>query len=187
MEKLKIKQGKCGGELIGMGMALLLALSLALCTPLSAASPPAADSAEPALFFTLARGDTAIAEIKKPTLFLATDAKTVARFAAWIKYNASAAKVAEVDFATYLVVAVFADVRPSSGYGITIERVERSDRGMTVTVALSGPPPGRAVATVISFPYHVIAVPYKDVTKKPNTVWRVITTTGEEMITTTAP
>ena len=167
-------------------MAFPFALSLAVCTQFPASGPWAADSTA-AAFLTLARGDTAIAKIKSPVIFLAADAEKVAHFAAWIKDNENTAKLAKVDFATHLVVAVFAGVRPSSGYGITVKRVESSNGSVTVTAALSGPGSGQAVADVISFPYHVIAVPYTVVANRPKTVWRVITTAGVEMVRTITP
>jgi hypothetical protein len=167
-------------------MAFPFVLSLAVCTRFTASGPWAADSTA-AAFLTLAHGNTAIAKIKGPAIFLAADAEKVAHFAAWIKDNENAAKLAKVDFATHLVVAVFAGVRPSSGYGITVKRVESSNGSVTVTTALSGPISGQAVTDVISFPYHVIAVPYTAVASKPKTVWRVITDAGVEVVRTMTP
>jgi hypothetical protein len=187
MENFMVKYGKRLRELIGMGVALPLSMSLAVCTWLPTPSPTAANRTSAALFSTLVKGNTSIAEIKKPALFLAADAEKAAHFAAWINDNASAVKIAEVDFDRHLVVAIFAGARSSSGYGIAIQRVERSERGMTVTVSLSEPLPGQVVADVVSIPYHVITVPHEAVINTPNTVWRVVTTNGEEMITIMAP
>jgi hypothetical protein len=167
-------------------MAFPFALSLAVYSQFPALGPSAADSTA-AAFFTLARGNTAIAQIRGPAIFLAADAEKVAHFAAWIKNNENAATLAKVNFATHLVVAVFAGMRPSSGYGISAKRVESSNGGVTITAELSGPGSGQAVADVISFPYHVIAVPYTVVANRPKTVWRVITTAGVEMVRTITP
>ncbi|MFW6347015.1 MAG: protease complex subunit PrcB family protein [Cyclonatronaceae bacterium] len=66
--------------------------------------------------------------------------------------------VPDVDFDTFIVVGVFMGEQPSSGYDISIERVEQPGEGepLQLEVRETEPGPECMNMTVITHPYHII-------------------------------
>ena len=64
----------------------------------------------------------------------------------------------EVDFARQVVVAVFQGQRPSAGHEVIIESVRDRAGGLEVGYASVAPGPDCFTASVITFPFHVVAV-----------------------------
>src|SRR5262245_19522185 len=64
-----------------------------------------------------------------------------------------------VDFDKEMVVGVFMGSRPTSGYSVAITDVTERDGSTVVTYTESSPRPGTMSAQVLTFPYHLVAVP----------------------------
>ena len=64
-----------------------------------------------------------------------------------------------VDFAKDMIVGVFMGSRPSAGYNISIVSTFAKDGNVIVQYRESMPRPGTMTAQVLTFPYHLVAVP----------------------------
>ncbi|HEX7140204.1 MAG TPA: protease complex subunit PrcB family protein [Vicinamibacterales bacterium] len=64
-----------------------------------------------------------------------------------------------VDFDKEMVVGVFMGSRQTGGYSVTITSVAERDGSLVVTYSESSPRPGAMTAQVLTFPYHLVAVP----------------------------
>ena len=86
----------------------------------------------------------------------------------WIdlwQQHTSNSTLPEVDFTQEQVVAVFAGVKPSSGYSIEVISVETTNSILVITVKDSQPGPGDGVFTAQTKPYHIIKIPRMTVEK----------------------
>jgi hypothetical protein len=92
-----------------------------------------------------------------------TDAATWTRFWASLKPDPNANGAApSVDFSRDMVIAASSPLRPSSGYGITIESVtELSDR-LEVQVVERSPAPDCVLLGVVTRPFDVVQLPRRD-------------------------
>jgi PrcB C-terminal len=64
-----------------------------------------------------------------------------------------------VDFAKDMIVGVFMGSRSSAGYNISIVSTFAKDGNVIVQYRESTPRPGTMAAQVLTFPYHLIAIP----------------------------
>jgi PrcB C-terminal len=64
-----------------------------------------------------------------------------------------------VDFAKDMIVGVFMGSRSSAGYNISIVSTFSKDGNVLVRYQESTPRPGTMTAQVLTFPYHLVAVP----------------------------
>jgi len=64
-----------------------------------------------------------------------------------------------VDFAKDMIVGVFMGSRPTAGYNISIVSTFAKDGNVLVRYQESTPRPGTMAAQVLTFPYHLVAVP----------------------------
>jgi hypothetical protein len=64
-----------------------------------------------------------------------------------------------VDFAKDMIVGVFMGSRPTAGYNISIVSTFAKDGNVLVRYQESAPRPGTMAAQVLTFPYHLVAVP----------------------------
>jgi len=64
-----------------------------------------------------------------------------------------------VDFAKESVVAMFMGSRPTAGYNITILSATEGGGALIVTYRETRPAAGGVIAQVLTFPYHIVAIP----------------------------
>jgi hypothetical protein len=64
-----------------------------------------------------------------------------------------------VDFSKEMVVAVFMGSRPTGGYGVEITSVAERNGALVVSYRERSPSPGAIAAQVLTFPFHIVAVP----------------------------
>jgi PrcB C-terminal len=64
-----------------------------------------------------------------------------------------------VDFAKDMIVGVFMGSRSSAGYNISIVSTFAKDGNVLVRYQESTPRPGTMTAQVLTFPYHLVAIP----------------------------
>ena len=67
-----------------------------------------------------------------------------------------------VDFSKDMVVGVFMGSRPTAGYNLAIVSTFAKDGNVLVQYRESQPRPGAMAAQVLTFPYHLVAVPKAD-------------------------
>jgi PrcB C-terminal len=82
--------------------------------------------------------------------------------AEWTKLwqqHSSARQRPTVDFAKDMIVGVFMGSRPSAGYNISIVSTFAKDGNVIVQYRESTPRPGTMTAQVLTFPYHLVAIP----------------------------
>lgn len=87
-----------------------------------------------------------------------TVARTAAEWTAlWKAHDAKPAPV--VNFDREIVVALFMGSRPTAGYSVAIVAVTEHDGALVVTYKETAPPPGAITAQILTFPYHIVALP----------------------------
>jgi hypothetical protein len=64
-----------------------------------------------------------------------------------------------VDFSKDIVVGVFMGSRPTAGYNVSIVSTFAKDGNVLVRYQESQPRPGTMAAQVLTFPYHLVAIP----------------------------
>ncbi len=64
-----------------------------------------------------------------------------------------------VDFAKESVVAIFLGSKPTAGYNVTIVSTTEGGGALIVRYREERPRPGAIAAQVLTFPYHIIAIP----------------------------
>ena len=64
-----------------------------------------------------------------------------------------------VDFSKDMLVGVFMGSRPTAGYNVSIVSTFAKDGNVLVRYQESQPRPGTMAAQVLTFPYHLVAVP----------------------------
>jgi len=77
----------------------------------------------------------------------------------WTQHAPSDAPPPPVDFATDLVVGIFAGQRPTAGYQVEIMRVERGGTGIHVIYQIKSPSKDALVAQMLTQPFHLIRLP----------------------------
>jgi hypothetical protein len=64
-----------------------------------------------------------------------------------------------VDFSKEIVVGIFMGSRPTAGYNVSIVSTFAKDGNVLVRYQESTPRPGAMTAQVLTFPYHLVAIP----------------------------
>jgi hypothetical protein len=64
-----------------------------------------------------------------------------------------------VDFSKDMVVGVFMGSRPTAGYNVSIVSTFQKDGNVLVRYRESRPAPGTMAAQVLTFPFHLVAIP----------------------------
>jgi hypothetical protein len=61
-----------------------------------------------------------------------------------------------------LIIVAFSGIQDHSGYSVTIERIVFSDDALVISVVHTTPAPGKIVEPASTLPYHLAAVPGKE-------------------------
>jgi hypothetical protein len=64
-----------------------------------------------------------------------------------------------VDFSKESVVAIFMGSRPTAGYSVTILSTTEGGGALIVRYRETRPAPGAITAQILTFPYHIVAIP----------------------------
>ena len=64
-----------------------------------------------------------------------------------------------IDFDRETVVAVFMGSRPTGGFSVAIDSATDRDGTLVIAYHEASPQPGAIAAQVLTFPYHIVAVP----------------------------
>jgi hypothetical protein len=70
----------------------------------------------------------------------------------------------KVDFSREMVVGVFMGSRPNAGFSTAIVSATAAKGALMVRYTETRPPAGSITAQILTFPYHLVAIPKADVT-----------------------
>jgi hypothetical protein len=107
---------------------------------------------------TIEKGDQSNIDDSKQVL-VRTDAE-------WTKLwqqHASARPRPAVDFSKEMVVGVFMGSRPNAGFSTAIVSATAGNGALIVRYTETLPAPGMVAAQVLTFPFHLVAIPKADV------------------------
>jgi protease stability complex PrcB-like protein len=124
-----------------------------------AATGPAIYAMQPALPRTIAKGDQS--NIESPAQVLA---RTEAEWEALWRRHAGDRERPPVDFTREIVVGVFMGSRPNAGFSTTITTSMEVKGVLIVRYTETIPPPGAVTAQILTFPYHLVAIPKAAIT-----------------------
>ena len=113
---------------------------------------PAA-AADPVAFKTLDAGDHSGIESPREAT-----ARTAAEWTALWKQLGSTRPRPAVDFTRSMVLGVFLGSRPTAGYTVTIDTIEREGAELVVTYRERAPDPTSLVAQMLTAPYLFVTV-----------------------------
>ena len=68
-----------------------------------------------------------------------------------------------IDFSRDMIVAVFMGSRPNAGFSTAIVSATAAAGVLMVRYSETNPPPGAMTAQILTFPYHIVAIPKADV------------------------
>jgi hypothetical protein len=156
-------------------------------SPALATQPKPTEAGQTIAFENLAQGDSYIAEVESPTLFVISSTSEANRLVGWLNDAEAIARIQKVDFNTTWIIAVFRGKVKSSGYGITVDAVRFTPEAVQTTVSLIEPAPDQAVSAVISYPYHLILLPREKLQVASGTTWTVYTSEGKLLAQTKYP
>ena len=108
---------------------------------------------------TIVKGDQS--NIESPAQVLA---RTEAEWTALWRRHASGAAVPPVDFTREMVVGVFMGSRPNAGFSITIVTSMEVKGVLVVRYRETIPSRDAVTAQILTFPYHLVAIPKATVT-----------------------
>jgi hypothetical protein len=114
---------------------------------------------------TLDRGDQSNVEDRKEVV-----ARSAPEWAAIWRQHSPDRPAPRVDFTKEMVVGVFLGSRTSAGYGVQIVSAAESNGSLVVKYRERAPGRGDITAQILTFPYHLVAVP---LTSAPVTFERV--------------
>lgn len=103
---------------------------------------------------TIARGSQSNIDAPRQAV-----ARTQAEWTALWKAHDFDKPVPAVDFSREMVVAVFMGSRPTAGYSVEITSVDERRSATVVSYRETMPARGAIAAQVITFPFHIVAVP----------------------------
>jgi hypothetical protein len=108
---------------------------------------------------TIAKGDQS--NIESP---MQTVVRTDAEWSALWHRHAFEREKPNVDFSKEIVIAVFMGSRPNAGFSTTILSALAVKGVLVVRYRETMPSPGALTAQVLTFPYHIVAIPKVEVT-----------------------
>jgi hypothetical protein len=141
----------------------MIVLGLALAAILVQPPRPVANPAEMMLEApntrTIEKGDQSNIDEAKRVL-VRTDAEWTTL---WRQHHTDKPRPA-VDFSKEMVVGVFMGSRPNAGFSTTILSATAANGALIVRYAEKVPAPGSISAQILTFPYHLVAIPKAAVT-----------------------
>jgi protease stability complex PrcB-like protein len=129
----------------------MIALVLALAAALTQGSPTPMPR-------TIEKGDQSNIEDAKQALV-----RTDAEFKQLWQQHAPDRPTPKIDFSKEMVVAVFMGSRPNAGFSTAIVSATAAAGVLLVRYSETKPGPDTVTAQILTFPYHVVAIPKADV------------------------
>jgi hypothetical protein len=133
---------------------------------------------------TIVQGDALLAVLNGPALYVFTDSAAFDEISKWFDPEQRTA-IAKADYSNNYVITAFYGVASTSGHSITVQEIYVDDETVKVIVVKAGVPEGQMAADVISYPFHVIAIPNRGLKAPEGAVWEMIDTDGNLLATFT--
>jgi hypothetical protein len=130
---------------------MILALAAAL------AQPPPQPPVPPAVPRTIDKGDQSNVEDAKQVLV-----RTEGEWAALWRQHSPDRPLPMVDFSKEMVVGVFMGSRPNGGYSTAVTTTTAGNGALIIKYTETVPPRGAITAQVLTFPFHLVAIPKSD-------------------------
>ena len=132
------------------------------------AQPPAANSAERATLKLMTLETPATRTIEKGDQSNVDDAKQVlvrteAEWARLWQQHATDRPRPKVDFSREMVVGVFMGSRPNAGFSTAVVSATAGNGALMVRYTETMPSAGSVSAQILTFPFHLVAIPKADV------------------------
>ncbi len=128
-------------------LCLLIVLMLGACQPKETDLP----------FETIERQEISGYQDKKPGLVIIAKQTEVTSLDALVTREILL-RLQTLDYDTYLVVGVFQGWKPTTRYGVQIERVTRRGNIVTIHALFREPQPGEPKGDEVTSPYHLVQV-----------------------------
>lgn len=132
------------------GLSLLCVLMILV---LGACQPKETDLS----FETVERQEISGYQDKKPGLVVIAKQTEVADLGNLVTREVQS-RLQTTDYNAYVVVGVFQGWKPTTRYGVQIERITRRGNVITVQAQLSEPKPGEPTGDLATSPYHLVQV-----------------------------
>ena len=114
--------------------------------------------ATPAPSRTIEKGDQSNIDAARQVL-VRTDAEWTAL---WRQHSPDRAKP-KVDFSKEMVVGLFMGSRSNAGFSTAVTTTTAANSALIVKYTETIPAPGAITAQILTFPYHLVAIPKSDV------------------------
>jgi hypothetical protein len=135
----------------------LIALALALAAALL--QPPPQPPVPPSTPRTIEKGDQSNVEDAKQVL-VRTDAEWTAL---WQQHAPDRPKP-KIDFAKEMVLGIFMGSRPNAGFSTAVTMTTAANGALIVKYKETAPARDAMTAQVLTFPFHLVAIPKSDAT-----------------------
>ncbi len=133
-------------------------LALGLTVMAAGCATPAEPSA--VAFTSLSESVESGSDVRSETTWVIRDAAELRRI--WPQLFQGRRPVPDIDFRQHMLAIVALGERPTAGYGVTITKVSRSDRGLVVHVTAFAPGAGCATAAQLTYPVAITRLPASD-------------------------
>jgi len=107
---------------------------------------------------TIEKGDHSSVEDAKQVLV-----RTDAEWAQLYRQHSVDKQAPKIDFSKEMIVAVFMGSRPTAGFSTAIVTAMAANGALLVRYSEARPPAGAITAQVLTFPYHIAAIPKAEV------------------------
>jgi hypothetical protein len=138
-------------------IALAIALAAMLAQP-PGARDPSAMMLEAPTTRTIEKGDQSSVEDARQVLV-----RSDAELRQLWRQHAPDRPVPKVDFSREMVVGVFMGSRPNAGFSTAIVSATAANGALMVRYSETQPSAGSVSAQILTFPYHLVAIPRADV------------------------
>lgn len=138
----------------GVARGLLLALSCLVMPTIEASAQAPSVRAASAAARDIERGDQSNVDARRDVVVRTQKEWTVL----WREHNFER-PAPRVDFNKEMIVAVFLGSQPSAGHAVRIVETVGSGGELVVRYRVDRPAAGGVAAQVLTFPYHIVAVP----------------------------
>jgi hypothetical protein len=157
-----------------------LALVAGACASSDNADRSSASHGSAVTFTSIAHGDPPRSNAPRPTVYVALDAKDLARFDGFVD-PIDRNRVAGTDLSADAVIAVFDASTGSSGRAITVKSISVAGATLRIVAERTGPAGSEPALTVFTTPYDVIAVDRSEVARPGVSACVVVDPTGHEL------
>jgi hypothetical protein len=108
-------------------------------------------------FETLERQEISNYQNKEPSLVVITKPTEVNNLDDWVVQEVRT-RLQTTDYNAYIVIAVFQGWKPTTRYGVQIERITRKGKVVNIYALFSEPKPGEPTGDLATSPYHLVRV-----------------------------